>query len=98
MIFKISTAEGVVSLTAKQVADTLMQKTFSDANTKVEKSSAAIAEELLRSLERKELLRTMSPRQTAALGITIGYYLNTLLRKNEVEIEEQEEEQEVMAG
>lgn len=76
-------------MTAQQLANMLVAKSISPKAKKPQEAVVPLAYAMAQSLEDKGLLKESSPVKLLALGIGVGYYLNTFFRKNEVEIEEQ---------
>ncbi len=75
------------NLTPNQLTELLMEKSRLNAG----KSSVLgpiLADALGSYMETTGLLRTSSPRHLLALGIGMGFYLNTFLKKNVVTLEE----------
>lgn len=80
-------------MTGKQISEMVMQSAFEIADKDVNTSAAIIADESLKIVEQKLMLRTMSLRQVLALGISMGYSLNTLLTSNKIELSTDEYEE-----
>ena len=89
MNFRIETNSGVVNITPSQLAEMLVKES-SKPNRPWADVSPKLADELTRMLEDNNLLRTISLRELVTIAIDTGYYLNTFLRKNTVEVEKQD--------
>ena len=90
-MFKVLSKSGSVVLSARQVADMLVAKSIDPKAKKSQEAAVPLASALAQELEDKGLMKETSPIKLLALGIGVGYYLNTFFRKNEVEIEEQKD-------
>jgi hypothetical protein len=89
-MFKVDTKDQVLLLTAKQLAQALVAKSIDPKNSeRTQLTVPALAEAMAEQLESQGLLRDTTPRALLALGIGVGYYLNTFFRKNKVTIQEQ---------
>lgn len=92
-MFKVTASGQTVLLSAKQLADTLVAKTISSSVPHKTKASIdAITITMVEKLEAQGLLKESTPTSILSLGISVGYYLNTFLRKNNVELEEESNE------
>lgn len=92
-MFKVTTSGQTVLMSAKQLADALVAKTISSSVPHKTKASIdALTVSMANKLESQGLLKESTPMSILALGISVGYYLNTFLRKNNVELEEQNDE------
>tara|TARA_Y100000034_G_scaffold106679_1_gene135564 strand:- start:435 stop:767 length:333 start_codon:yes stop_codon:yes gene_type:complete len=88
-MFRVSTNNQTVDLSAKQLAEMLVAKSIGPTAHKPQVASPLLAEAMAKQMEDRGLLREATPMTLLALGIGVGYYLNTFFRKNEVEIQEQ---------
>jgi hypothetical protein len=93
-MFRVLTNGKITVLTPRQLAEILVAKSISpdpDAK-KMQAAQVPLAQSIAQQLEDRGLLRESNPLRLLAVGIGVGYYLNTFLRKNEVEIQEQTED------
>jgi hypothetical protein len=89
-MFRVSTGGQTIVMSPRSLVEALVAKSISSkAADKTKTAVPILAEAMAERLESQGLLRDSTPRQLLALGIGVGYYLNTFFRKNEVEIQEQ---------
>lgn len=89
-MFRILTSGKNVQLTPRQLVDMLVARSIDPkVADRTQQTVPVLAEAMAESMESQGLLRDSTPRAILALGIGVGYYLNTFFRKNEVEIQEQ---------
>lgn len=89
-MFRILTNGKNVQLTPRQLVDMLVARSIDPkVADRTQQTVPVLAEAMAESMESQGLLRDSTPRAILALGIGVGYYLNTFFRKNEVEIQEQ---------
>ena len=89
-MFRVKTGEKTLQLTPRQIVEALIARSISPSvSNRTKKTIPILAEAMAEQLESQGLLRDTSPRSLLALGIGVGYYLNTFFKKNEVEIQEQ---------
>lgn len=89
MLFRIQTSDHAVKITAEQLAQLLVQQSIKPTRPWAS-ASPILADELTRMLEDQNVLRSMNLRELTTIAIDVGYYLNTFLRKNDVQLEEQD--------
>jgi len=87
MNFRVETTSETVTLTARQLVEMLVIQS-AKPNRPWASASPKLADELTRLLESRGMLRTISMRELVTVAIDTGYYLNTFLRKNNVQLEE----------
>jgi|14_taG_2_1085336.scaffolds.fasta_scaffold01357_8 hypothetical protein len=90
MNFRVKAKGQVTQLTIEQVTQLLIEQALKSKG-KSATVGPHMAETLTTLLEDQNVLRTLSPRELATICIDVGYHLNTFLRKNDVEIEEQQD-------
>ena len=89
-MFRIKTDGKIVQLTPRQLVEILVARSIDPkVADRTQNSVPVLAEAMAKRLEAQNLLGDSTPKQLLALGIGVGYYLNTFFRKNEVEIQEQ---------
>ena len=89
-MFRILTNGKKVQLSPHQLVEMLVARSIDPkVADRTQQTVPILAEAMAKSMESQGLLRDSTPRAILALGIGVGYYLNTFFRKNEVEIQEQ---------
>lgn len=89
-MFRIHTNGKTVKLSSLQLAEALVARSINPkVSDRTQQTIPSLAEAMAKSMEAQGLLGDSTPRQLLALGIGVGYYLNTFFRKNEVKIQEQ---------
>ena len=88
-MFRIKAEGKTIDLSPRQLVEMLVARSIDPkVADRTTQSVPVLAESLVQRLESQGLLGDSTPRQLLALGIGVGYYLNTFFRKNEVEIQE----------
>lgn len=90
-MFQVISKGQAVALSAQQLAEMLIAKSISEKAKRQQEAAIPLALAIAKELEAKGLLRDTNPLKLLALGIGVGYYLNTFFRNNEVEIQEQQD-------
>lgn len=89
-MFRIISNGKNIDLSPRQLIEMLVARSIDPkVSDRTTQSIPVLAEAMVQRLESQGLIGDSTPRQLVALGIGVGYYLNTFLRKNEVEIQEQ---------
>lgn len=89
-MFRIHTNGKTVQMTPRQLVEALVARSINPkVADRTQQTVPVLAEAMAERMEAQGILRDSSPRALLALGIGVGYYLNTFFRKNEVEIQEQ---------
>jgi len=89
-MFRVNTDGKVTQITPRQLVEMLVARSIDPkVADRTNKSVPVLAEAMVERLESQNLLGESTPKQLLALGIGVGYYLNTFFRKNDVEIQEQ---------
>jgi hypothetical protein len=89
-MFKINSSNGVITLSPKQLVEMLVARSIdSKQDPKVLASIPLVADALASNLEAQSLFKDTTPKSLLALGVSVGYYLNTFFRKNQIELTEE---------
>lgn len=89
MSFVVTANKTSTEITSRQLVELLLGHSTQNLG-KAQMKSPELAEALTTMLEDRNVLRTLTPRELVTIAIDVGYYYNTFLRKNNVEIEEED--------